>query len=242
MTILDLLLIGLSLTLVDVDNAMVTTGEIQRLAQHRQRRAMILVLAGEFAGRIGLIILFTAIISGDQPLFFLFGRPVTMESLSLFIAGTYLVANTGRELLHLRQSAPDRENSIETGSLLPVASYPRFMGELILVNIIMSVDTVLVLLNMSQPWSIMLILLGFSALVRLLFVDQLVRVTRRFPLLNFIILFLLLFIGLELLGQGLGFDVEAQFNLLVLVVLGLIILYVVRRSRPEAAVNAGEEK
>ncbi len=71
--------------------------------------------------------------------------------------------------------------------------------------------------------------------VRLFFVDRLVIFIEKYPLVEVFVTFLLMAIGTELIVQGLGFDVEAFFNLLLILI--IIIAVGIQRRKPNSAEN-----
>ena len=106
----------------------------------------------------------------------------------------------------------------------------------IMVLTLMSIDTILVILNTTSTVGMMLYLLTFSGLIRLLFVQAIAEIVERNPGIRLFVIFLLGIIGLELIVQGFGFDKEVTFNTLVLLALCVAILYQLRKN-PK---NAGE--
>jgi predicted tellurium resistance membrane protein TerC len=109
-----------------------------------------------------------------------------------------------------------------------------------LVNALLSVDTVIALTGSAigsgaQFWLVIFLLL-FSAVVRLLFVQEIARFIQRYPATNIIILMFLIVIGLELTAQGLGARIpEILFNGLMLLALLVAVLYQLRYGRPAQA-------
>jgi hypothetical protein len=76
---------------------MYTTKRISGLAT-RRRLALVLSLALEFIGRLGLLFIFLSFAGAQKPLFELFGIQFTIETISLFVAGFYLLISNGREV------------------------------------------------------------------------------------------------------------------------------------------------
>ena len=95
----------------------------------------------------------------------------------------------------------------------------------------MGFGVVLVVVSTTTALGVMLFLLLFSAIVRLLFIERLVGFVRAYPAVRVFILVLLVMIGTELIGQGLGLDVEIFFNAL-LVFASLVFITYRRRVRP----------
>jgi predicted tellurium resistance membrane protein TerC len=202
--LLTLLRLGVSTTLLDVDNALYMTATVDPLSPEEQKRAIRWGLFIEFLARLGLVVVFGYLASGTEVLFEVFGISFTVETLSLLAAGLFLIL------------------------------------EMSLVNALLSVDTVIALTGSAigsgaQFWLVIFLLL-FSAVVRLLFVQEIARFIQRYPATNIIILMFLIVIGLELTAQGLGARIpEILFNGLMLLALLVAVLYQLRYGRPAQA-------
>jgi len=218
--LLTLLIQGVGVALVDVDNAMYTTKRISGLKSDR-RLALGLSLALEFIGRLVLLFIFLSFAGAQRPLFELFGIQFTLETISLFVAGFYLLISNGRELIAVVRNPNADANEPATA----VTSFPRLMLEMAIVLTIMSVDTALVIISMTTALGMILFLLLFSAVVRLLFIERLVGFVQTYPAVRVFILVLLVMIGSELIVQGLGLDVEVAFNVLLVAALLVFIAY-----------------
>ena len=67
--LLELLRLGATTTLLDVDNALYMTSAIEPLPQEKQRKAIFWGLVLEFIARVILVIIFGFLASGTEPLF-----------------------------------------------------------------------------------------------------------------------------------------------------------------------------
>ena len=95
---------SLMVTSLDLDNALYMTSVVDQVQPRKKQQQLIFWgLLVEYLGRLILILFFQYVISGNQPLFELFGIPFSIESISLIAAGLFLTIRSGRELLaHLR--------------------------------------------------------------------------------------------------------------------------------------------
>jgi predicted tellurium resistance membrane protein TerC len=63
-------------------------------------------------------------------------------------------------------------------------------------------------------------------------VRQIAGFVRRYPALNIVILTFLVLIGIELIIQGFGLDIEPIFNVIMIIALIVAIIYHRQRSTP----------
>jgi predicted tellurium resistance membrane protein TerC len=107
-----------------------------------------------------------------------------------------------------------------------------------LIHALLSVDTVIAITGGAVSGDAELILvvylLFFSAILRLLFVQEIARFIKKYPATNIIILAFLIAISIELIAQGLGAAVpERLFNGVMLLALFVAIIYQLRYTKPD---------
>ena len=238
--LLNMLKLGATTTLLDVDNALYMTSAIDPLPAEKQKKAIFWGLVIEFFARIGLVIIFGYLASGTEPLFVIAGIEFTAETLSLLLAGIFLLFRSSRDLFRFFFDAQDEEEA--SPELTQEKSFFRLMVEMSLVNALLSIDTVIALtgsaLSSDATFAAIVYLLLFSAVVRLFFVRQIALFIKRYPATNIIILTFLTLIGLELIALGLGVHLpEAIFSVVMLTALLVTILYQLRYVTPAQSPN-----
>jgi predicted tellurium resistance membrane protein TerC len=117
-------------------------------------------------------------------------------------------------------------------------SFGRVILEMSLINALLSVDTVIAITGsaISEGGELVLVvyLLFFSAILRLMFVQEITRFIKKYPATNIIILAFLIAISIELIAQGLGVAVPEQlFNGVMLLALFVAIIYQLRYTNPD---------
>jgi predicted tellurium resistance membrane protein TerC len=225
-----LLIEGLLFTTIDLDNAMYATSVVTDLPRQQRRAAIWGSLLLELVGRLGLVLLFVYVVSGDQPLFTLFGMPVTVQTAGLLIAGLFLLIRNGWEMVGFFQQR-HRDTESEGVHAKEQRAFPLVLLEMGGVLTIMSIDTTIAALSTFTRFDLIAAVFLISAAVRLFFVEQLAHFIQRYPALNIIILTVLVIIGLELVIQAFGFDYELPFNLIILLSIIIAVFYH-RRTQP----------
>lgn len=226
--LLTLLQQSIFITSIDIDNATYTTGAIQRLKPEQQQSAIFWATCLEFIGRLLLVALFLVLTNEEEPLFTLFGVEFTIDSISLFVAGAFLLISNGRELINFfrTKGVPGEEPHLITSD-----RFRDVLREMGLVLTILSIDTVLAGLGMATGLLSLILLFLVSAVVRLLFVRQIAAFVRKYPAINIVIFTLLVLIGAELILQGFGPDFEPIFNTVLVVAIVVAIIYHRRRAQ-----------
>ena len=224
--LLTLLQQSILVTLLDVDTAVYMTSAIEHLPFRKQQQAIRWGLLAEFAGRIGLISLFYSLFSENETLFTLFGIKFTPDSISLFIAGTFLLYKSSSDLYEFLKSEEKPEQL-----KLPQVSFPRLMIEMTVVNLMLSIDTIVVVSTRALDFSTIIFLFLVSAMIRLFAIDKLAQFIKKYPSLNIVILIFLILIGFELFLEGLWFKFpEEIFNTVIVLAIIVAIIHQRRRS------------
>ena len=225
--LLTLLQQGILVTLLDVDTAVYMTSAIEHLQFRKQKQAIMWGLLAEFAGRIGLIGLFYSLFSENKTLFTLLGIKFTPDSISLFIAGAFLLYKSSSELYQFLTSKEKPEQL-----QLPQVSFPRLMVEMTVVNLMLSIDTIVVVSTRALDFSTIIFLFLVSAIIRLFAIDKLAQFIKKYPSMNIVILIFLILIGFELFLEGLWFKFpEEIFNTVIVLAIIVAIIHQRRRSQ-----------
>ena len=227
--LLILLRQGILSTLLDVDNAIYMTSRIKNLSFKQQRQAIIWGLLTEFIGRIAVISLIGSFLSENKVFFTLVGIKFTPDSISLFIAGSFLLYKSSGDLYEFwtRREQPSQLQP-------PEASFLQIMCEMAVVNLILSIDAIIVVSARASDFSSIIVIFAISALIRLCSLEKLARFIQKYSSINIFISIFMMLIGLELFLQGFWFKFpEEIFN--AVMVLAIVLTIIDRRRRSAKA-------
>ena len=223
--ILSVLQKGVVATLLDVDNAIYMTSAIERLPYSHRRQFIVWGLLAEFVGRITLIHFFFSLWSENETLFTLLGIKFTPDSISLFIAGTFLICKSSKELYEFFKLRDEQQKK-----QLSQASFLKLMIEATIVNLILSIDTLIVVAAKSPDLSSIISLFLISAIIRSFAIDKIAQLIKKYPSINIVTLVFLIIIGVELFLEGFWFKFpEEIFNTVMLV--AIIVAFWHQRQR-----------
>ncbi len=226
--LLTLLQKSIAATLLDVDGAFYMTSAIEHLPFRKQRKAIIWGLFAEFVGRVVLISLLYSLLSENKTLFRLFGLKFTLDSISLFIAGAFLLFKNGRELYEFL-TGQEKSQQFQFSQV----SFPRLMLEMTVVNLIFSIDNIIVLSTRNLDFSSLTFIFVVSAIIRLFAIDKMAQFIHKYPSMKIVMLTFLILIGFELFLEGIWFNFpEEIFN--TIMVLAIIVTIIYQRQRPQS--------
>ena len=225
--LLILLKQGILSTLLDVDNAVYMTSRIKNLSFKQQRQAIIWGLLIEFIGRITLIGLIGSFLSENKAFFTLVGIKFTPDSISLFIAGAFLLYKSSGDLYEFLTQGE------EPSPLQPTeASFVRIMAEMAVVNLILSIDAIIVVSSRASDFPSMIAIFAISAIIRLCSLEKLAQFIQKYSSINIFISIFMILVGLELFLQGFWFQFpEEIFN--AVMVLAIVLTVIDRRRRSQ---------
>lgn len=222
---ISLFMSGLATTSLDVDNALYMTSMAQAVDPKDQNRLINWGLLVEFLGRLGLIALALFVFSGKEKLFTLFGVAFTPASVAMLAAGVFLFISSSRELGEFLGGGEEK-------TTVKHMSFGRALTEMSIVNLVLSIDTVVAVVGMTGNFTYMVIILAVSTLVRWLFLRQIAAFMQRNPSMKIITSNFLILIGMTLVLQGFHINFpEEAFGLGI--VAAFIVQMVFQRRRHE---------
>ena len=229
--LLTLLKQGILSTLLDVDNAVYMTSRIKNLSFKKQRQAIIWGLLMEFIGRIAVISLIGSFLSENKVLFTLVGVKFTPDSISLFIAGAFLLYKSIGDLYEFwtRREQPEQLQP-------PEGSFLGIMTEMAVVNLILSIDAIIVVSTRASDFPSIIAIFVISAIIRLFSLEKLARFIQKYSSINIFISIFMILVGLELFLEAFWFKFpEEIFN--AVIVLAIVLTIIDRRRRSRLAVG-----
>ena len=217
-------------TLLDVDNAIYMTSVLEELPRQKHRQAIAWGILNELIGRICLIGLLGAFLRQNEALFTLFGIEFTPDAISLFIAGSFLIVKSSNELYLYSRNLEGTQQLRRTAE-----KFPLLMLEMTIVNLILSLDTIIVVASRDLDFPSIIFIFLMSGVIRLFAIDKVATLIDRYPSVNIVILVLLILIGFELFLQGLWFEFpEEIFNVAILLAILIAIVDSRRRSNTKS--------
>jgi predicted tellurium resistance membrane protein TerC len=179
-----------------------TLPEGQRERARRIGIAIALLLRLALLGTVAFIIKLTA------PLFSLFGHAFSWRDLLLIAGGLFLVWKATKEIHH----RVDVDHAPDMFDRLPSAlTFGAVVGQIIVIDIVFSVDSIITAVGMTPHLSIMVIAVLVAVAVMLLAVNPLANFINANPTVVMLALGFLLMIGMTLLADGFGAHVPRGY-------------------------------
>ena len=188
-----------------VDNVIfisIVSGKLPQEQQHRARRVGLLAAMGM---RILLLLSITWIMRLTTPLFTAFGHGFSGRDLILIVGGLFLLWKATVEI-HERLEGEEGH-----GSSKVAASFGAVIVQIMLLDIIFSLDSVITAVGMAESIVIMITAVVISVGIMMFSAKPIGDFVMRHPTVKVLALSFLLMIGLALISDGVGFHIPKGY-------------------------------
>jgi predicted tellurium resistance membrane protein TerC len=180
-----------------IDNIIFISIIAGKLPEAKQARTRTIGLALALIFRILLLLGITWIIGLTKPLFSVMEYHITARDLILFLGGLFLIAKSTTEI-HGKIEGHDEEAK-ETGKSISVASV---LVQIILLDMIFSIDSILTAVGLVTNVLIMIIAVIISIIVMMIAAGTISRFVNNNPTIKILALAFLILIGFMLVLEG----------------------------------------
>lgn len=188
-----------------IDNIVFIAILTGKLPAHQQSRARKLGLLGAMGMRILMLLGIGFIMSLTKPLFTLFEHEYSWKSVILIVGGLFLVAKATYEIHH---KINDHE---EATPQKRAASFASAITQIMMIDVIFSLDSVITAVGMAQHIEIMIAAVIVAVLVMMAFADPISRFIEKNPTFKMLALAFLVLIGVMLIADGMGHHVPKGY-------------------------------
>jgi predicted tellurium resistance membrane protein TerC len=188
-----------------VDNVIFISILSSKLPGHQQLRARRTGLLAAMVMRLALLASLAWIIQLTEPLFTVFGHPVSGRDLILILGGLFLLAKATLEI-HDKLEGQEGHASAKVA-----ASFSSVIFQIMLLDIVFSLDSVITAVGMANDLAIMVAAVVISVAIMMLAAEPISAFVNRHPTVKVLALSFLLLIGLSLIADGFGVHVPKGY-------------------------------
>jgi predicted tellurium resistance membrane protein TerC len=190
-----------------IDNIVFISILVGKLPAHRQAGAYRIGLTLAMIMRILLLLSLSWIMGLTAPLFTLpvFRSEISGRDLVLIVGGLFLVAKSTHEI-HDKLEGHEGEKSTRVA-----ASYGAILAQIMALDIVFSLDSVITAVGMVQQVTIMIAAVVAAVLVMMAFARPIGSFVSRHPTIKMLALAFLLAIGVMLVADGFGHHVPKGY-------------------------------
>ena len=191
-----------------IDNLIFISILTNKLPAHQQQRARRLGIGLALIMRLVLLGTISWIIGLRATAFSAFGQDFSWKDLILIAGGLFLVWKATQEISH---SVDPTHADNEFDTTRTTMTFGAAIAQILLLDIVFSVDSILTAIGMTDILAIMFIAVISAVLVMLLAADPLADFIKRNPSVVMLALGFLLMIGVVLIAEGFGAEVPKGY-------------------------------
>jgi predicted tellurium resistance membrane protein TerC len=199
----------LTLTMLEIvlgiDNIVFISILAGKLRPEDRERARKVGLSLAMIIRILLLLSISWVMGLTRPLFGLFGHDVSGRDLILLIGGLFLLAKSTHEI------HTNLEGEEGHGDGRAAVSFGATIIQILLLDIVFSLDSVITAVGMAEDVSIMIIAVVIAVGVMLIASSSISSFVERHPTVKMLALSFLLLIGVSLVADGFGHHIEKGY-------------------------------
>lgn len=156
--------------------------------------------------RLALLALLSWILKLDQTLFTLFGTGFSGKSLILIGGGLFLLYKSTREIYHKSEIAAE-----DTPHIPKKASFGRLLGEVIVLDLVFSIDSIITAVGMVNELWVMYTAVIVTVIIMLIASKSISDFIHKHPSFKILALCFLMMIGVSLLAEGFQFKIPKGY-------------------------------
>lgn len=188
-----------------IDNIIFISILAGKLPEHQRDRARVLGLAAALISRLLLLLALSWVVRLTEPLFEVFGQPISGRDLILLLGGLFLLAKSVTEIGHSMELKDTEQKQRK------VTSFASVIVQIMVLDIVFSLDSVITAVGMVDNLGVMVAAVIVSVVVMLFASGPISRFVDRHPSIKMLALSFLVLIGVVLIAEGLGQHISKNY-------------------------------
>lgn len=208
-TYMSLLTLSAMEIVLGIDNIIFISILCGRLPVEQREKARKIGLFGAFGSRLLLLATISWMVGLVNPIFHVGDFPVSGKAIILFVGGLFLIYKATKEI-HEKVEGAGHDSH---GEMLekPTNSFRSVIIQIMLLDIVFSLDSVITAVGMSQHISIMVAANVIALIVMVFTAKSVGDFVQRHPTVKMLALSFLLLIGMVLVADAAGFHVPKGY-------------------------------
>jgi predicted tellurium resistance membrane protein TerC len=190
-----------------IDNLIFISILTNKLPEHQRSKARMVGISGALVLRLTFLSLVFLIVQLTEPIFTIVGHSFSWRDLILIAGGLFLVWKATKEIHH--NVDPDHAPYVFSGR--PSMSFAAAIGQILLLDVVFSIDSIITAVGMTDHIPIMVIAILVTVAVMLLAANPLANFIHANPSVVMLALGFLLMIGMTLMAEGFGAKVPKGY-------------------------------
>lgn len=188
-----------------IDNIVFISILTNRLPIEEQSKARRVGLLLALVMRLGLLFSISWMMGLITPIFTVLQNEISGRDLILLLGGLFLIYKSVKEIHNKVEQASEPDKAPKK------LSFAAVIGQIILIDLVFSLDSVITAVGMVDQIEIIIIAIILSMLVMLAAAEPISNFVSQHPAIKVLALAFLIMIGMALIGQGLDFKIPKGY-------------------------------
>ncbi len=189
-----------------IDNLIFIAILAEKLPHHQRDKARVTGLLLALLMRLILLACISWLITATRPLIVLFEKPFSIRDMIMLIGGMFLLFKATMELNERLEGKHIQDNSTRK-----VASFWAVIAQIVVLDAIFSLDSVITAVGMVENLAVMMIAVCIAICLMLLASKPLTSFVNAHPTIVILCLSFLLMIGFSLVAEGFGYRIPKGY-------------------------------
>lgn len=190
-----------------IDNLIFISILTNKLPEHQRAKARFVGISAALVLRLAFLSLVFVIVQLTEPVFTVFGHGLSWRDMILIAGGLFLVWKATNEIHHNVDPEPGPDMFSARASM----SFAAAIGQILLLDAVFSIDSIITAVGMTDHISIMIIAILVTVAVMLFAAGPLANFINANPSVVMLALGFLLMIGMTLIAEGFGAKVPKGY-------------------------------
>ena len=192
--------------ILGIDNIIFISILADKLPEHQSGKLRFWGIGLAMVMRLCLLAFIAWILKLDQTLFTLMGTDFSGKGLILIFGGLFLIFKSTKEIYHKTEIAKSDNPSVPKNS-----SFSRLLSEVILLDLVFSIDSIITAVGMVQELWVMYTAVIVTVLIMLVASKPISEFIKKHPSFKILALCFLMMIGVSLLAEGFHFEIPKGY-------------------------------
>jgi len=190
-----------------IDNIIFISILVARLPEHQRQRARIQGLALAMLTRIALLLSLAWVMRLTAPLFTILAQEISGRDIILIGGGLFLLYKSSQEIWDNLEGAEEEHEP----QAQRVVSYAGVLGQIAIIDIIFSLDSVITAVGMARHVPVMVLAIIIAVGVMMVSAKGIGEFVDRHPSIKMLALSFLILVGVALIGEGLDLHIPKGY-------------------------------
>lgn len=191
--------------ILGIDNIIFISILADKLPEQQRNKLRFWGIGLAMVMRLLLLAIISWILKLDQTLFTLYNTAFSGKGLILIVGGLFLIYKATKEIYHKTEMAEEQPGAGKN------ATFSRLLGEIILLDLVFSVDSIITAVGMAQDLWVMYTAVVVTVIIMLFASGPISRFIHQHPSFKILALCFLLLIGVSLLAEGFHFEIPKGY-------------------------------